>query len=89
MGMQRGFPDLLIMDVPPSLPDKKGAAIEMKTRSPGAKVSPDQEKWLARLEARGWVCRVCWGADEAIAWLQSLGYGRATRGGRRNGRYTD
>lgn len=72
MGVQAGVPDLLVMDPPPA-GGAVGAAIEMK--SAAGRTTPVQERWLEQLAARGWATRVCWGAEAAIAFLKSLGYG--------------
>lgn len=60
-----------------------GVAIELKRRRPAgsrisdSRISDDQVEWILDLSDRGWITRVCYGADEAIALLQSLGFGRA------------
>jgi len=74
-GVQRGVPDLLIFDPPPALPGKVGTALEMK-REGGrmSNVTKEQVVWLDRLEARGWVSLVGFGADDATHKLQALGY---------------
>lgn len=72
-GVKRGVPDILIFDSPPSNPDFKGVAIELKRRK-GGKVGPYQAKWLDRLERRKWYVSVCRGAGEAIGLLEKLGY---------------
>jgi hypothetical protein len=78
LGVSKGFPDLLIFDSPkmdcyhgPCM----GIAIELKRRK-GGRTSAEQKAWLNDLEQRGWLARVCNGADEAIAWLRELGFGR-------------
>lgn len=75
-GMRRGVPDVLIFALPSMGGDWRGVAIELK-REDGvpSDVSEDQRQWLAHLEACGWLTKVCFGADQAIKWLQSLGYG--------------
>lgn len=78
LGVQRGFPDLIVVERPPAHPDALCAAIELKRREGGV-VSPEQEAWLARLQSLGWVVAVCEGADEAIAQLETWGYGRRRR----------
>lgn len=81
MGCSPGFPDIMIFDPPPKRRDPDtgmlfvGAAVEMKRRKSGV-VSPEQKDWLAALKERGWAAAVCRGCDEALAFLQSLGYGR-------------
>lgn len=77
IGLQTGFPDVLILDPPPVDRNCPGVAIELK-RSKGGRVQPSQKEWLERLDERGWVTSICHGADEAIELLESLGYGRAS-----------
>lgn len=74
-GMQKGFPDLLILTEPPGDPAARGVAIEMK-KFHGGTVSVEQHRWLRRLEACGYVTHVAEGATDAICWLESLGFGR-------------
>lgn len=55
-----------------------GVAIEMKRQKPAqSSVSDEQAEWIDHLFATGWITRVCYGAGEAIALLESLGFGRA------------
>lgn len=61
MGLRSGFPDLLF---PYPRMGYHGLYIEMKAQ--GGKLTADQKKWLAKLNARGYCARVCVGADEAI-----------------------
>lgn len=79
LGSTKGFPDLLIFDPPPHDREKMfrrvGVAIEMK-RIKGGKVSVEQNEWLVNLMNRGWAVRVCCGAGDAIAYLESLGFGK-------------
>lgn len=74
MGTSNGFPDLTILDAPPMFPNAPGAMIEMK-RLQGGVASDEQKDWIAYLKGRGWQVTVAHGADEAINFLQSLGYG--------------
>jgi len=62
MGVRAGVPDVLL---PVAKAGYNGLAIELK-RSIGGRVSPEQQKWLSRLEEQGWQTYVCYGADEAI-----------------------
>ena len=71
-GVKTGLPDILIFDAPPSTPDARGVAIELKTEVGTA--SPDQRRWLAALEARGWVCSVERGTDAFLGRLRALGW---------------
>lgn len=67
LGLLPGASDLIIIDGPPL----RIIACEMKTRTGAA--SHAQREFIAKVEARGGVGRVCRGAEEAIAWLTSLG----------------
>ena len=73
-GLKSGAPDVLIFDPPPKFPHKKGVAIELK-RSNGGSLSREQRQWLADLDALGWITKCCHGAQEAISFLISIGYG--------------
>jgi hypothetical protein len=72
-GLESGVPDLLIFDPPPNRPEFIGAAVEMK-RIGGDKPTNEQQDWLIKLAARGWITHTCYGAAEALTWLASLGY---------------
>ena len=75
MGTSNGFPDLMILDAPPLLPTAPGVMVEMK-RTKGGVVSDEQKEWHEYLRSRGWKVMVARGADEAIRFLESYGYGR-------------
>ena len=68
LGVKKGVPDNFIFDV---IDGYKGIAIELK-RKKGGRVSKEQKEWLDKLDNRGWLTRVCKGADEAIDWLEDL-----------------
>ena len=79
-GVKPGIPDILIFDSPKrairemvgcEIKRFKGIVIELK-RKKGGQVSKTQKEWLNKLEDRGWLTRVCKGADEAIDWLEEL-----------------
>ncbi len=72
-GLEAGAPDLLIFDAPPTAPDLRGVALEMKAPDAG-KPSPEQLAWQEKLAARGWKTLVCYGAAEAFEALGKLGY---------------
>lgn len=81
LGVKAGVPDLLIFTLPRPCPANgwmwptyHGVAIEMK-RSKGGKATHMQSKWLRCLSQCGWMTRVCHGSNEAIDWLEELGYG--------------
>lgn len=61
MGLQRGFPDLL---VPLVRMGYHGLFIEMKYGK--GRLSEAQREWLSRLNKEGYAVCVCYGADEAI-----------------------
>ena len=69
-GVKPGVPDVLIFDNLGNV-DVSGISIELK-RKKGGQVSKYQKEWLNKLENKGWLTRVCRGADEAIDWLEEL-----------------
>ena len=72
-GVKKGVPDILVFSVPPGC-QYRGIAIELKrTKGAGSRASPEQKEWLERLGECGWAARVCYGHEEAISWLESLG----------------
>lgn len=73
MGVQSGHPDIMIYDRPPNQNKFVGVAIEMKRKNGGV-VSELQEHWQLALSERGWKVKICYGADEAISFLQVLGF---------------
>ena len=75
-GVTKGIPDLLIIDKPPNKPEVVGIALEL-TRASGklSDIRPEQLEWLALFEERGWLSAVAYGADAAVDWLKSLGFG--------------
>ncbi len=75
-GVTKGIPDLLIIDRPPLKREFVGIALELK-RSNGklSDIRPEQLEWLALFEERGWLSAVAYGADAAVDWLRSLGFG--------------
>ena len=79
-GVKPGVPDILIFDSPKrairemvgcEIKRFKGISIELK-RKKGGQVSKHQKEWLNKLQNKGWLTRVCKGADEAIDWLEEL-----------------
>lgn len=61
MGLQPGFPDLLILEPRGSY---HALAIEMKTEN--GRLTENQREWLNKLRDNGYFATACWGADEAI-----------------------
>lgn len=72
-GYRKGVPDAFIFNSPPSRPEAKGLAIELKRRHTG-RASSEQKQWLLDLDGCGWITAVCHGAEEAIALINQLGY---------------
>ena len=72
MGMLKGVVDFLIFE--PSPLQGKPTALELKALD-GKVPPPEQIAFMAGLELCGW--QIGWhrGADAAIQWLESLGYG--------------
>ena len=74
-GLSKGVPDILIFFRQEETIEAgvnyicPGLALEMKVRKGGV-VSKDQKDWMKRLEAQGWQCHICHGADEAIAAIE-------------------
>lgn len=73
LGMLPGAADILIFDAPPLHPCVKGVVIEMK-RQKGGILSDEQAYFLDRMMIRGWITKVCNGANEALDFLRSLGW---------------
>ena len=61
MGVKAGAPDLQLI-VPNGL--IHGLWIELKSKT--GKLQPSQRLMMQRLEEQGYMCKVCFGADEAI-----------------------
>ncbi len=61
MGVKAGVPDLQLL-IPNGL--IHGLWIELKAKN--GRVQPNQKLFMQRLEAQGYMCKVCFGADEAI-----------------------
>lgn len=61
MGVKAGVPDLQLI-VPNGL--VHGLWIELKAKK--GTLQPSQKIMIQRLEAQGYMCKVCFGADEAI-----------------------
>lgn len=61
MGVKAGVPDLQLI-VPNG--EVHGLWIELKAQK--GKLQPSQQIMIQRLEAQGYMCKVCFGADEAI-----------------------
>lgn len=62
MGVKAGVPDLQLI-VPNG--EIHGLWIELKAQK--GKLQPSQQIMIQRLEAQGYMCKVCFGADEAIS----------------------
>jgi hypothetical protein len=61
MGVKAGVPDLQLL-IPNGL--IHGLWIELKAKK--GKVQLNQRLFMQRLEEQGYLCKVCFGADEAI-----------------------
>lgn len=74
LGMSKGAPDLIIFDRSADLEAKGylGLAIEMKSMT--GKMRPEQNAWLDSLEKAGWATTVCYGARQAVEFMESWGY---------------
>lgn len=74
-GAKKGRPDIEIFTRCPKYPDARGVAVEMKSTRTGARATPEQLGWLAKLSECGWVTYVAQGGADAIEFAESLGYG--------------
>ena len=74
MGLQRGFPDLLIFTRSKILKESGylGIAIEMKSLK--GRIRPEQTEWLDTLSLEGWLTQICFGFNEAVDYLEKFGY---------------
>jgi hypothetical protein len=76
-GMTRGRPDFQITTPVPGHPDIRGIAIELKRqKGKAARVTDEQKARLEQLRGDGHFAAVCYGADDAIATLKMLGFGK-------------
>ncbi len=64
-GTSRGFPDYLVFA------NGRRFAIELK-RIKGSKATPEQLNWLTVLDEYGFNVKVCFGADEAINFIEGV-----------------
>jgi hypothetical protein len=62
-GMRSGVPDLCL---PVARGRYHGLFIEMKRADHSRKATKEQKWWIERLEAEGYRCVVCYGAEEAF-----------------------
>ena len=62
MGVKAGVPDLQLI-VPNG--EVHGLWVELKAQK--GKLQPSQQIMIQRVEAQGYMCKVCFGADEAIS----------------------
>jgi hypothetical protein len=75
-GVQPGAPDLLIFARP--LDGACGVAVELKrsdrrsARDSEHGASEAQRQWLMTLRVCGWHAKVCYGAEDAIAYIRAL-----------------
>lgn len=75
LGTSKGFPDLLVFipiyGATGEIDSYQMCAIEMKRRK-GSRTSEEQKQWLEILQASGAMTAICKGADEAIAFIESI-----------------
>lgn len=70
-GVKRGVPDVLIFDRLPNHPSCRGVAIELK-RIKNSKMTSAQEDWADALSHHDWKVKVCYGAVEAVKFVEAL-----------------
>ena len=72
-GLRRGYPDI-ILDVPRG--GYHGLKIELKRRK-GSKITPDQKKWIIKLNKQGYAAAFCYGWEQAWEFIHAyLEYGK-------------
>lgn len=64
-GMASGFPDVVCLWA--------GGLAFIEFKRPGGRVSDNQAEWIERLARWGRPAKVCYGTDEAMAFLRSCG----------------
>jgi len=68
-GTKKGFPDWIL---PVQAGVYLGLVIELKAVRPfGQAPSKEQRTWLAHFAEQGWLAKVCYGAEDAIATLDA------------------
>lgn len=72
LGVKAGVPDCLIFTAPPCYPEAKGVALELKTKV--GRPSQDQKRWLAHLQALGWLTYIEQGTYNALGRLRYFGW---------------
>jgi hypothetical protein len=66
LGLKRGLPDLFGL--------RAGALIAIELKSPTGRLSKHQRETIAELTAAGCLVRVIDNIDDAVAWLEKLGF---------------
>ena len=61
MGVKAGVPDLQLI-----IPNGQVHGLWIELKAQKGKLQPSQKIMIQRLEAQGYICKVCFGADEAI-----------------------
>jgi len=61
MGVKAGVPDLQLI-----IPNGQVHGLWIELKAQKGKLQPSQKIMIQRLEAQGYLCKVCFGADEAI-----------------------
>lgn len=69
-GLQKGFPDYLILSASKACP--RGCAIELKSEK--GHVSKEQRAWLEKLDNLGIVTHIARGWESAVKFLEDWGY---------------
>lgn len=66
-GLRKGYPDILL-DVPRG--EYHGLKIELKRRK-GSKITPEQKKWIIKLNKQGYAAVFCYGWEEAWKFIHA------------------
>lgn len=67
-GMKRGYPDLFL---PVARGGYHGLFIELKAERKGAKVTPEQKRWLANLTKQGYLAEVSYGLKPTLQLIEN------------------
>lgn len=71
-GVEKGVPDLVIVDRPPAFPQFVGTVVEVKTKT--GRPTEEQQKWLRHFSSLGWSANWTKGIAELLDTLRILGY---------------
>lgn len=74
IGLRPGVPDYVVLSFPTRFEAAMSVPVFLELKSKRGVLSRHQKQWLEWLTENEYTAKCCYGADEAIAWLESLGY---------------